>query len=457
VQDKDSLARSVSGPVFLPDDEGYLEEGATFNLSVSHRPAVIVGATCAGDVQAAVRFAAAHHLAVAVLLTGHGPSRAVDDSALLVTTRRMTGLTIDPARSTANVGAGVCWQRVVDEAAKSGLAPLTDSFPGVGVIGYTLAGGLSVTMARSLGWASDHVNWIDVVTADGELRRVSNESEPDLFWALRGGKSNYGVVTAMEFSLFPVATLFAGSISYSGEYAREVLRAYREFGAQAPDLLTSSIALLRMPDLPFIPEDMRGRLSLDIRISYAGLESEGKELIKPLRAAAPTLRDTVGVIPYADYSSIIPDAGDPGVAIEHFGMLRELSLGAVDALVDAINADENSKVNIVDIRQLGGALNILRENRGAVGNSDALFAIFVLSFVAPEEAAASAGSGLDVMDRLLPWIHDRKHPGFLSPADATVEGTRKAYDQPTYSRLQAIKTVYDPTNMFRFNHNIPPG
>src|ERR1700754_1897345 len=216
VRDKDSLARSVGGPVFLPDDEGYREEVATFNLAVSHRPAVVVGATCAGDVQAAVRFAAERDLAVAVLLTGHGPSRAVDDSALLVTTRRMTGLAIDPARSTANVGAGVCWQQVVDEAAKSGLAPLTGSFPGVGVIGYTLAGGLSITMARSLGWASDYVNWIDVVTADGELRRVSTEREPGLFWALRGGKSDYGVVTAMEFSLFPVTTLFAGSISYAG-------------------------------------------------------------------------------------------------------------------------------------------------------------------------------------------------------------------------------------------------
>jgi UDP-N-acetylenolpyruvoylglucosamine reductase len=456
VQDKDSLARSVSGPVFLPDDDGYLEEGATFNLAVSHRPAVIVGATCAADVQAAVRFAAEHDLAVAVLLTGHGPSRAIDDSALLVTTRRMTGLAIDPARRTANVGAGVRWQQVVDEAAKSGLAPLTGSSPGVGVVGYSLGGGLSITMARSLGWAADYVNWIDVVTADGELRRVSDEREPDLFWALRGGKGNYGVVTAMEFSLFPVTTLFAGSISYSGEYAREVLRAYRELSAQAPDLLTSSIALLRMPDLPFIPEYLRGRLSLDIRISYAGPGSEGEELIRPLRAVVPTLRDTVGTIPYGDYSSIIPDAGEPGVGIEHFAMLRELSLGGIDALVEAINSDENSRVNIVDIRQLGGALNMMHENRGAIGNSDALFAIFVLSFVAPEEAAESAGSGLGVMDRLLPWIHDRKHPGFLSPADATVGGTQKAYDRPTYSRLQSIKAAYDPTNMFRFNHNIPP-
>src|ERR1700754_1495503 len=216
VQDMDSLARSVSGPVFLPDDDGYLEEGATFNLSVSHRPAAIVGASCAADVQAAVRFAAEHDLTVAVLLTGHGPSRAIDDSALLVTTRRMIGVAIDPARRTAKVGAGVRWQQVVDEAAKSGLAPLTGSSPGVGVIGYTLGGGLSITMARSLGWASDYVNWIDVVTADGELRRVSTEREPGLFWALRGGKSDYGVVTAMEFSLFPVTTLFAGSISYAG-------------------------------------------------------------------------------------------------------------------------------------------------------------------------------------------------------------------------------------------------
>ena len=180
-KDRDSLGPDVAGPVLLPGDDGYAEEVAGFNRVVTHRPLLVVGATCAADVQAAVRFAGAHNLPAAVLATGHGPSMVIDD-AVLITTRRMHGVAIDPIGRTARVDAGVCWGQAVDEAALSGLAPLTGSSPTVGVVGYTLGGGLSLTMGRARGWAADHVRSIDVVTADGVLRHTSPDSEPDLFW-----------------------------------------------------------------------------------------------------------------------------------------------------------------------------------------------------------------------------------------------------------------------------------
>src|ERR1700755_1470721 len=196
-EDVDRLSGGVAGPVLRPGDGGYADEADGFNLAFRHKPTLIVGAANASAGQEAVRFAGDHALPVAVVATGHGPS-IVADGAVLITTRRMTGMTVDPARQVARVEAGVRWRQAVDQAATMGLAPLCGSSPTVGVVGYTLGGGLSVTMGRAYGWARDQVRALDVVPADGELRNVSPESDSDLFWALRGGKSNFGVVTAME-------------------------------------------------------------------------------------------------------------------------------------------------------------------------------------------------------------------------------------------------------------------
>ena len=196
---------------------------AVFNTVVSHQPAIVVGAANADDVVVAVTFAAHHGLHVAVLNTGHGPSVPALSDTLMITTRRMSKIEIDADNGCARVEAGVLFRDLVEASAARGLAPLPGSSPGVGVVGYTLAGGASLTMGRKFGWAADHVSSIDVVTSDGRLRRVSSRSEADLFGALLGGKSNFGVVTAMEFALFPVTQLYAGALFYSGEHVRDVL------------------------------------------------------------------------------------------------------------------------------------------------------------------------------------------------------------------------------------------
>jgi FAD/FMN-containing dehydrogenase len=451
------LDNSLAGPAFVPGTPGYDDELTVFNQAVVHQPAVVVGAASAADVSAAVSFAARHGLDVAVLNTGHGPSLPAGPGTLMITTRRMSKVDIDAKNRRARVEAGVRFGQLVDAASTHGLAPLPGSSPGVGVVGYTLSGGASSTMGRKFGWASDHVRALDVVTADGRLHRVSAQSEADLFGALLGGKSNFGVVTAMECALFPVTRLYAGSLFYSGEHTREVLEAYRHFTDGAPEEISTGVALLNLPPLPHLAAFMQGKLAVALRISHVGDADTGKHLIEPLRQAAPLLMDTVAEIPYAQFGAITNDPTDPAPAVEHFGLLRELTEEAVDAIVDVVGPHSESRINIVDIRHLEGAFSRPPAFPNAIGACDAAFAIFGLTVVPPgHDVADYLDSGRELMKALSPWLHDKAHPCFLGPADATDSRTREAYDAAVYQDLQAAKAKYDPHNLFRTNHNIPP-
>ncbi|OBA63651.1 hypothetical protein A5647_04480 [Mycobacterium sp. 1100029.7] len=451
------LRNVLRGPAYTADDPAYQGEVALFNLAVQHRPAVVVGAAVANDVTEAVAFAVCHGLNIAVLNTGHGPSVAADASTLMITTGRLSGITIDPERRSARVESGVRFGQLVEVAAEHGLAPLPGSSPGVGVVGYTLAGGASATMGRKYGWACDHVTAIDVVTADGQLRRVSPESEADLFGALLGGKSNFGVVVAMEFALFPVTSLYAGSLFFSGSHTREVLRAYRQLTASAPDELTASFALLNFPPLPELPPFMQGKLTASVRVSYVGDAEAGAKLIEPLRQSAPTLADSVATIAYTEFATISNDPTDPAPAVEHFGMLRELTEDTIEAIVEVVGPDSGSTINMVDMRHLQGAFGKPAPFPNAVGGRDAAHAIFGLTVVPPgQDVAAYRDSGRELLAALQPWLHTVGNPSFVGPADASEERTREIYEPAVYEKLRAVKARYDPHNRFRLNHNIPP-
>jgi hypothetical protein len=451
------LRDAVHGPVFTANDQGYDSEVAVFNMAVQHRPAVVVGAVDAPDVSEAVTFAARHGLNIAVLNTGHGPTLAADADTVMITTGRMSGVTLDAENRSVRVEAGVRFGQLVEAAAMYGLAPLPGSSPGVGVVGYTLSGGASSTMGRKYGWAADHVSTIDVVTADGQLRCVSNESESDLFSALLGGKSNFGVVVAMKFALFPVTWLYAGALFYSGEHTREVLHAYRELTASAPDELTTGFALLNLPPLPGLPPFMQGQLTVSVRVSYVGDAHVGARVIEPLRKAAPVLADGVASIPYTQFATISNDPAEPAPAVEHFGLLRELTEDTVKAIVDAVGPGSGSTINIVDIRHLQGAFGKPAPFPNAVGARDAAYAMFGLTVVPPgQEVADYRDSGRELLAALGPWLHDRTNPSFVGPADTPEDRTRQIYDAEVYDRLRTVKEIYDPYNRFRLNHNIPP-
>jgi hypothetical protein len=451
------LQDRLTGPSFTPDTPGYDNEIAVFNTAVQHQPAVVVGATSTSDVAEAVRFATQHGLHVAVLNTGHGPSLPALCDTLMITTRRMSKVDIDTGNRRARIEAGVRFGQLGEAAASYGLAPLPGSAPGVGVVGYTLSGGASLTMGRKYGWAADHVSVIEVVTADGQLHRASAQSEADLFSALLGGKGNFGVVTAMEIALFPVTHLYAGALFYSGEDTRDVLQAYRQFTASAPEEISTGVALLNLPPLPGLPQFMQGKLTVSVRLSYAGDADAGKRLIEPLRRAAPLLMDTVTEIPHSQFGSITADTTDPAPAVEHFGLLRELSDDAVNAIVEVAGPGTDRRINIVDIRHLEGAFGRPPAFPNAIGARDAAFAFFALTVVPPgQDVTNYLDSGRELITALRPWLHDNAHPSFLGPGDATESGTRRAYDADTYQMLQAVKAKHDPHNVFRATHNIPP-
>jgi FAD/FMN-containing dehydrogenase len=454
-QDIAALANQVTGLVLTPGDASYTAECATYNLAVTHHPAVVVGAAGPADVQAAVRFASGHGLPVAVLATGH-QAIVPADGAVLVTTSRMAAVDVNAQARSARIGAGTRWQQVVDAAAEHGLAPLNGSSPLVGAVGYILGGGLSPTMGRAYGWAADHVHAIEVVTADGALRNVTPMTDVDLFWGLRGGKSNFGVVTALEVELFPVTRLYAGGLFFSGQYAAQVLHAYREFTETAPDDVTTSLALLRLPPLPFVPEPLRGNFTVHVRFSYLGTAEDGERLAAPLRAAAPALIDTVGEMPYSRFAEIHSDPVDPAPFVERSAMIRTFAPETVDTLVELAGPDANCPVAFVELRHLGGALSRPAPVPSAVGNRDAAFAFWIVAIGMPEDDAATMMYADTALDRLAPWCTGGKYLNFMSTEDASAEKSRSAYSAVDYKRLQAVKAEYDPANLFRLNHNIPP-
>ena len=450
-------ALGLKGRVLLPGEPGYAEELKTYNLTVRHQPGVIVAAQAAADVSAAVRMAAKRSAPVGVLATGHQPAVPFGPDSVVVTTRAMRKVTVDARKRTARVEAGALWQQVVDEAAKVGLAPLNGSSPTVGVVGYTLGGGLSPTLGRAYGYAADHVRSVDVVTADGRTRTVTAHRDPELFFALLGGKGNFGIVTAMEFGLFPVRTLYAGPIMFDGGDAAKVLHAYRRWVTTVPNAMSSSVALLRLPDVPAVPQPLRGKLVTSVRVSYAGSAAKGAALVAPLRLAAKPLVDQVAEMPYAAFAAIHGDPVDPLPAYERTTLLKDLTAETVDAIVAAAGPTAAFPLTALEVRHLGGALRKAAAHATAVSHRDAAFNVFVAGIGGPADAAAIRAAEEAVIQRLRPWSTGGMLVNFMAADDATPESVRRAYDPRAYRRLTAVKRRVDPRNMFRLNHNILPG
>lgn len=447
-----ALLQNVAGPVLIPADAGYAAETAAWNLSVRHRPVLTVGAVGEQDVVEAVRFAAAYRLPVAVMATGHG-SVVPADGALLITTHRMNAVLVDEHARTVRIEAGVRWGEIVTEAARFGLAPLAGSSPSVGAVSYTLGGGLSPTLGRHYGFAADHVRSIELVTADGQLRLTDPEHDPELFWALRGGKGNFGVVTAMTLDLFPVTRLYAGGLYFGGEHAVAVVAAYRDLTERAPDELSSSFAFLRLPDAPFVPEPLRGRFVVHVRVAFLGSTRAGEKLVAGLRAVAPPIIDTVAEIPFTAFAGVHSDPEGPLPVHESSRLLSELPTGT---LIDLAGPEADFPVTLVEVRHLGGALARRPGTPNAVGNRDARFQLFCSAVTSPDTAARSTAARNALFAAVAPWTSHGNVVNFLGADDATTQRVRDAYEPATYARLVGVKNAVDPTNMFRINHNIPP-
>ncbi|NMO88219.1 FAD-binding oxidoreductase [Actinomycetospora sp. TBRC 11914] len=429
--------------VFTPGTPGYDAARAGFDLSAIPTPDVAVSARDEADVVTAVRFAAERDLPVVVRTTGHGPVGG-DEGGVLIDTRALDRVRVDPQRRTAVVGGGATWTPVLAHCAPAGLIPLCGSSPEVGVASYTTGGGLS-PLGRRYGWAADRVRRIRLVTPDGEVRDVTAAPDPELFWAVRGGGSGFGVATELEFDLVPGDALYGGGLFLPGECAAELVAAFGRVTAGAPDALSLSVAFVSFPPIEAVPAPLRGRFVAHLRVTYSGAPEEAERLIAPLRAVAAPILDTVRPLPILEFGTIHGDPTAPQPVSCGGAVLPVWDDAAIEVLLAEVGA---STPHMLELRHLGGALARPAAVPDAVGHRDAAFNVFTSAYPGPAFADA-AGIQTAFYQRLLPWSGGRSLLNFTCRPDGRPVDARGAFDAATLARLQEVKAETDPRNLFR--------
>lgn len=451
VDEVGDLADKLDGQLYRPGDAGYDAAVSGFNAAVTHAAPIVVAAASAQDVVATVRHAAAAGLPVAVQATGHGAHLPVEQG-VLINTSLLAEVRIDPAARTATVGAGTKWRAVLDAAAEHGLAGLCGSTSDVGVVGYTVGGGLPV-LGRAFGFAAERVRSFEVVTADSALRSVDADRDPELFWALRGGAGNAGIVTSMSFDLLPVERIYGGALFFPGDAAVAVLGAYAEWVRTVPDEMCTSLAFLRLPPLPDVPEPLRGQFVMHLRVAFAGTVDEGERLLAPMRACAPVLIDAAHNLLYRDLDLIHQDPDHPVPAYDGGCLLRDLDTDTVRMLLAQAGPDSGSPLLLTEVRHLGGAL--ARTGALACDAPDGAFGLTGIGVLAGPGAAAVPSAVAALLQAAAPHASGRTLVNFHGTPGDEADRAR-AWSAQNYERLRRIKAAYDPGNMFRFGHAIEP-
>ncbi|HEU4948545.1 MAG TPA: FAD-binding oxidoreductase [Kribbella sp.] len=415
-----------AGSVHLPGEVEYDVQRRALFPTMDPRPLVVAEAAGADDVRAAVLAARRYGLPFAVQATGHG-TRVPSDGGLLLKTTAMTSVLVDPQRRIAKVGPGAKWGTVIDAAAPFGLAPLAGSSRDVGVTGYTLGGGVG-WLSRKFGFAADSVLRAEVVTDDGRLVTTGPDERPDLFWALRGGTGNFGIVTSLEFRLHPVSQVHAGIAYFGIERAVETLAFYRDWVDRIPNELSTAVVLTRIPESPEVPEPLWGRRSLAIRALYAGQGALAEHILRPLfEIAGPALAGGLRTMGFAESAM-------GGTAARYLDLVDDLP----DDLIDGLAGLTDESAPTVEIRHWGGAMAHPGPGAGPVGHRSAPYSL-IIDQEAPELADVLRPTG-------------RTFVNFLADPGRTAS----AYTAADYRRLREVKRTYDPDNFFHLNHNIPP-
>ena len=443
----------LAGIAVRPGDAGYDEVRQAWNLVIDQRPALVVMAETAAHVAAAVRYAVDAGLPVALQGTGHGVRRPAD-GAVLINTARMTGVHIDATRGTAWIEAGVKWGAVLAQTQAVGLAPLLGSSPTVGAVGYTLGGGMG-WLARRYGLAADSVLRFQVVTADGRMLDVSRDKHPDLFWALRGGGGSLALVTGMEIQLYPVTTVYGGNLIYPAALAGDVLRRFRTWVQDAPDALTSSVALMNYPPIPELPEFLRGQSVVMVRGCYAGAVDEGEALLQPWLAWQAPMANLFHPMSFAEVATISNDPPGPLPGFASGAWLRTLSDDAIDALVRfGVNRDGSSPLIMTEVRHAGGAMRTVTEDASPIGHRDAEFVLSLVAMTPTPASQAAAAQYVRDLKRALAPVRAGVYMNFLD-AEETQEQTADAYAAAAFDRLARVKAQYDPADRLCHGFNIP--
>jgi FAD/FMN-containing dehydrogenase len=429
-------APAFKGTVLMPGAEGYEEARRVFNGLVDRRPARIMGCTDSSDVAAALLAARREALPVSVYGGGHGVTgSAVVDGGVCIDLRRIDRIVVDPVARTLRVGGGATWGAVDAATQEFGLAVTGGRVSSTGVGGLALGSG-SGWLERAFGFTCDNLLEAEVVTADGRVVTASATQNPDLFWALRGGGGNFGVVTDFLFQLHPVGpTVLGGMLMYPASAARNLVRFWRGFMTEAPDEVGSGIAFITAPPLPFVPEALRGQPVVGVVVCYAGDPAQGAEVLAPLLEYGPPAVNLVEPMPYVDFLTWLTDE-------------------AVDTLVSHATVPRSPMSQVLLVAG-GGAIARVPEDATAFGQRTAPFNVHYLSIWAdPADDDVNIRHTRTMAEAMRPWTTGRVYLNYIGEeGPGRVEA---AYGPEKYARLRQIKRIWDPDNVFRHNQNIVP-
>lgn len=445
----DALRAQVRGTVSTPDDPGYDAARQGWNLAFEVRPAVVVEVASAEDVAVTLHLAASAGIGVGVQSTGHGLTRAADDQVLIVT-RGLDELSIDPATRIARLGAGLTWAPVLEAAAQHGLSPLVGSTPHVGVVGFTLGGGTG-WLSRKHGRAAERLVAVELVTPDGQAHRVTAASQPELFWALRGGGvGNLGVVTAIEIELVELAEVYGGTLIYPAEVAADAFAQFRAWVADAPDELTASIAVMNLPPFEDIPEPLRGGSFVFVRGCWCGPVDEGPGVFAPWSTWREPMMAMVSALPTTQIGVISDDPVDPMPALLTSVSLADIDVEVVNILLShTLPAGGPPALIFSEVLHLGGALAPGNGGPGAAALAQTPFVVKSLGLVdpgAPEPLEAHLAALRDALDpyRLPTAVLN------LLDGEERVAAADAAFSAEERERIARVKADVDPDNVLRF-------
>ena len=456
-QQIEALRTRLQGNVYVPGDAGYDTACQTWDAKTfDQHPAIVVMPTVSSDVVAAVNFAQENSLSIAVQGAGHGHPYPADD-ALFVNFANMNNVQILAETAIARVEPGATSKDVVQSASPHGLAPLNGFAASVGVVGYLLGGGTG-WLTRQYGFGAVSIHSVELVTGDGRVLQVDEHNYPDLFWGLHGGGGNFGIVTSLEFALYPVNEIFGGQVVYPIEQGKDVLNAYLQWVRTVPDGLTSAVRIMHFPSTPDAPPPLRGKSALVVLACYNGEEKTGEALLHPMRSLGKPLLDTFAQIPYSKVATISndPDNAPPLFAYNESGGFRDFSTNDIETLLN-IAGNPDSGIFQTEIRHFGGVL--ARQPEGAMP-CELRHANFYLDAIAnapsPDKLEGGKRSLRTMMQALKPSMTGEILINFVDAGNISFDLTRAAYSSENYQHLVALKDTYDPKNVFRFNHNIPP-
>lgn len=439
---------SLRGELILPEDPTYDAARRIWNANIDKQPALIARCVGVTDVRQAVNFARSHHLLVSVRGGGHSfPGTCVAANGLVIDLTHMHSVRVDPVRRTVRAEGGTKWGDFDRETQAFGLGTTGGTNYDTGIGGLTLGGGMG-WLGGKHGLACDNLLSVDIVTADGQLRTASTAENADLFWALRGGGGNFGVVTSFEYQLYPVGDLLAGLILYPFAQAKDVLQFYHEYASSEPDELNTACGLLNLPD---------GTPAVAIGVCYNGALTEGEKAMRPLRALGTPLDDHIAPMPYLAVQHLLDNAtpeGNQYYEKSHF--MRDIPDGAIDVMIEHFRKAP-SPLSVPVFQQLGNAANRVAPDATAFGHRDARYNLILLTdWTTPRDTEVNVTWTRELWEALRPYATGGVYVNNIGQeADGDGALFRAAYGV-NYQRLAAIKHTYDPANLFRHNQNIKP-